>query len=404
VAERVKAHWGLDPEFAFLNHGSFGACPRPVLEVQAGLRERLERQPLRFFVRDLEGLLDAARATLAAFLGARPEGLAFVANATAGVNTFLRAFPLAPGDEVLTTSHEYNASRNALTAAAAAAGARVVVADVPFPTPSADAVVEAVLARLTPATRLLLVDHVTSQTGLVFPVERLVALARARGVETLVDGAHGPGMVPLALDRLGAAAYTGNLHKWVCAPKGAAFLHLREDWRPRVRPLVVSHGANSPRTDRERFRLEFDWTGTSDPTAALSVPAALAFMEGLLPGGWPALMAHNRARALAARALVAGRLGTPLPCPDALVGSMAAVLLPDTPGSPGWRSPLDLDWVQEALYHRHKVEVPVIPFPAAPRKHVRLSSQAYNTDGDFERLAEGLLAVLREGPPAAGAR
>jgi isopenicillin-N epimerase len=393
----VRRHWLLEPETTFLNHGSFGACPIPVLEAQTRLRERLERQPLRFLARDLEDLLDGARAALAAFVGARPEGLAFMPNATAGVNTFLRAFPLAPGDEVVTTTHEYNASRNALSAVAEAAGARVVVAEVPWPLPGPEAVVEAVLAKVGPRTRLCLVDHITSQTALVFPVERLVTELRARGVETLVDGAHGPGMVPLALERLGAAAYTGNLHKWVCAPKGAAFLHVREDWQPRVRPLAVSHGRNSPRTDRSRFRLEFDWTGTDDPSPALCVPEALRFMGSLLPGGWPALMAANREKALAARRRLAARLGTPLPCPDELVGSMACVVLPDTPGAPGWHSPLDLDWVQEALYHRFQVEVPVVPFPAPPRKHVRISAQLYNTAADYERLGDALEAVLRDG-------
>ncbi|MCI0574215.1 MAG: aminotransferase class V-fold PLP-dependent enzyme, partial [Myxococcaceae bacterium] len=359
-----RHHWLLETETTFLNHGSFGACPVPVLEAQTRLRERMERQPLRFLARELEALLDEARAVLADFVGARPEGLAFVPNASTGVNTFLRAFPLQPGDEVVTTTHEYNASRNALEVVAAAAGARVVVAEVPWPTPGPEAVLEAVLAKVTPRTRLCLVDHITSQTGLVFPVERLVAELRSRGVETLVDGAHGPGQVPLALERLGAAAYTGNCHKWVCAPKGAAFLHVREDWQTRVRPLVVSHGHNSPREDRSRFRLEFDWMGTGDPTSFLCVPEALRFVGGLLPGGWPAVMEHNRTLALRARRRLAERLGTPLPCPDSMVGSMAAVLLPDTAGEPGWQSPLDVDWVQEALDRRFKVEIPVVPFPA----------------------------------------
>ncbi|MCI0672393.1 MAG: aminotransferase class V-fold PLP-dependent enzyme [Myxococcaceae bacterium] len=389
-----RHHWLLETETTFLNHGSFGACPVPVLEAQTRLRERMERQPLRFLARELEALLDEARAVLADFVGARPEGLAFVPNASTGVNTFLRAFPLQPGDEVVTTTHEYNASRNALEVVAAAAGARVVVAEVPWPTPGPEAVLEAVLAKVTPRTRLCLVDHITSQTGLVFPVERLVAELRSRGVETLVDGAHGPGQVPLALERLGAAAYTGNCHKWVCAPKGAAFLHVREDWQARVRPLVVSHGHNSPREDRSRFRLEFDWMGTGDPTSFLCVPEALRFVGGLLPGGWPAVMEHNRTLALRARRRLAERLGTPLPCPDSMVGSMAAVLLPDTAGEPGWHSPLDVDWVQEALDRRFKVEIPVVPFPAPPRKHVRLSAQLYNSLRDYERLGDALEAVL----------
>ncbi len=282
-----SSHWGLDPEVRFLNHGSFGACPTAVLQRQSELRARMEAGPVRFLHREIEPLLDEARAALAAFLGADADDLAFVTNATTGVNTVLRSLRFAPGDELLTTNHEYNASRNALEYAASQWGAKVVVAKLPWPVPSADAVVDAVMAQVTPRTRLLLVDHVSSQTALVMPVARLISLLRERGVETLVDGAHAPGMLPLSLRSLGAGYYTGNCHKWLCAPKGAAFLHVRRDLQPALKPLVVSHGHNATRTDRSRFRLEFDWTGTHDPTAALCVPESLRVVGGLMPGGWP---------------------------------------------------------------------------------------------------------------------
>ena len=199
-------------------------------------------------------------------------------------------------------------------------------------------------------------------------------------------------MVPLAIDALGAAAYAGNCHKWLCAPKGAAFLSVREDWRERVRPLVVSHGWNTPRTDRSRFRLEFDWTGTHDPTPWLCVPEAIRFLGGLLPGGWPALLEHNRHTALAERARLAKRLGTALPCPDALVGSMACVLLPDRPS--GAATGPDADPLQIALWQDWRVEIPVTTFPAPPRTHVRLSAQLYNGAEDWARLGQALDALL----------
>ncbi|TSC32232.1 aminotransferase class V-fold PLP-dependent enzyme [Corallococcus sp. Z5C101001] len=391
----LRSHWGLDPQVVFLNHGSFGACPTAVLQHQSELRARLESEPVRFLGREVEALLDEARAALAAFVGADADDVAFVPNATTGVNTVLRGLRFQPGDELLTTDNEYNASKNALDVACAALGAKVVVAKLPWPVTSPEAVVDAVMAQVTPRTRLLLVDHITSQTALVLPLAELVRRLRERGVETLVDGAHGPGMVPLQLRELGAAYYTGNCHKWLCAPKGAAFLYVRRDLQPALKPLVVSHGHNSPRTDRSRFRLEFDWTGTHDPTPFLCIPTALRVIGGLVPGGWPEVMASNRAKVLAARKRLDARLGNAAPlCPESMVGSMACVALPDGfPERP--EPPLYLDPLHVRLFDAHHIEVPVTPWPRAPRRHLRLSAQLYNTPADYEALGDALEALLR---------
>ncbi|MBF2084257.1 aminotransferase class V-fold PLP-dependent enzyme [Thermoleptolyngbya sp. C42_A2020_037] len=376
--------WELDPAFTFLNHGSFGACPLAVQQNQQALRRQLEAQPVQFFGRSLEPLLDESRAVLAAFVGASPADLAFVPNATTGVNTVLRSLSFRPGDELLTTNHEYNASRNALDFVAQQSGATVVVADIPFPLTSPSQVVQSVLSRVSDRTRLLLIDHVTSQTALVLPISPLIQALANQGIDTLIDGAHAPGMVPLHLGELGAAYYTGNCHKWLCAPKGAAFLYVREDRRDRIRPLVISHGANSPRRDRSFFHLEFDWTGTGDPTPFLCVGAAIQHLAALLPGGWADIMAQNRALALWAREMLSQRLGLGLPCPDAMIGSMATLLLPEG----------DADSLYRVLVEDHAIEIPVIPWRGASNRLIRLSAQLYNTPADYDRLADVLALLL----------
>lgn len=390
------AIWPLDPDVVFLNHGSFGSCPRPVFEFQQQIRARLERQPVQFFVRDLEGLLDTARAVLAEFVGADADDLVFVPNATAGVNTVLRSLRFERGDELMVTDHEYNACRNALDFAAAQWGARVTVVAVPFPLASADDIVAAVMERVTPRTRLALLDHVTSQTGLVMPIQRLAEKLAERGVETLVDGAHAPGMMPLRLREIGAAYYTGNCHKWLCAPKGAGFLVVRRDRQALIRPLSISHGANSMRTERSRFQIEFGWTGTCDPSAWLSVPESLRWVGSLLPGGWPEVMRRNRALALAGRKVLCDALGIALPCPEELIGSLASIPIADAADDGTPASPLYADPLQDKLRLRHRIEVPIIPWPAPPKRLLRISAQLYNSLPQYRLLAEALKSEMKE--------
>ena len=381
-------YWDLEPGLDFLNHGSFGACPRPVLEAQAELRARLERQPLQFFARDLEPLLDEARAALGAFVGADPDDLALVPNATTGVNTVLRSLVLEPGDEIVTTDHVYNSCRNALRWQEER-GVKVLYARVPWPIAGPWQVIEPVMAALSERTRLLLIDHVTSPTGLVFPVGDLVRRLNERGIDTLVDGAHAPGMLPLDLRALGAAYYTGNCHKWLCTPKGSAFLHVRRDRQDRIRPIAHGHGLNSRRTDRSAFRLQHDWIATDDPTALLCIPAALKFLGSLLP--WPQLMARNHDLAVTGRRLLLEALRVPAPAPEFMLGSLAAVPLPDAEVQV---SREEIFWhpLQKQLLLRHRIEVPVMLFPAPPRQLVRIAAQLYNSEEQFQRLGAALRA------------
>lgn len=381
-----RSLWSIAPTITFLNHGSFGACPIAVQQEQQAWRDQLERDPMRFFVSDYEALIDRSREAIAAFVDANPADLVFVPNATAGVNAVLRSIDLRPGDELLTTSHEYNASRNALDFVAERAGAIVVVADIPFPIESSDQVVESVLAKVTDKTRLLLIDHVTSQTGLVLPIEPIISKLAAQGIETLVDGAHAPGMLPLNLKNLGATYYTGNIHKWMSAPKSAAFLVVDRARQAQIRPLAISHGANSLRQDRSRFQLEFDWTGTADPSAVLSIPKAIDYLGSLLPGGWPELMQHNRKLAIAARNLLCDALQISPPCPKEMLGAMAVITLPNG----------NCESLYRKLVDRFSIQVQLQAWPHSPQRILRISAQLYNQIGDYDYLANALQELLIE--------
>jgi isopenicillin-N epimerase len=386
VPPDFRSLWSLDPAVTYLNHGSFGACPSAVLAAQSALRLEMEREPVGFLAVTFQRRLNAAREALAAFVGADPADLAFVANATAGCNAVLRSLSFKPGDELLTTTHTYAACRKAIDYVAALSGASVVLATLPFPLRGEQEIIEAVLGRVSPRTRLAVLDHVTSPTALILPVARLVAELRERGIETLVDGAHAPGMVPLALSELGAAYYTGNAHKWLCAPKGAAFLHVRRDRQSGLHPVAISHGYGCG------FQAEFDWTGTFDPTPWLCIPEAIRYMGDLLPGGWPELMARNRGLALQARDLLCAALGVDRPAPDDLLGAMASIPLPPAdPGSPAAR--LDHDALGEWFRDRG-VRTWLYPHPVSL---LRLSAQLYNNVDQYRQLAALLAQALHAG-------
>ena len=385
----------LDPNVTFLNHGSFGSCPLAVLEHQQEIRNRIERQPVHFYQRELEPLLDEARASLAAFVGCPSEDLVYVTNATEGINTVLHSLEFNPGDELLVSNHEYNACRNAIHFAAERNGANVKTIQIPFPIESEQEVVDAVMREVTSNTRLLLIDHVTSQTGMILPIRRIIDQLADRSIDTLVDGAHAPGMLPLNIDSLGATYYTGNCHKWICAPKAAAFLYTRSDKRDSIRPLTISHGANSPRTDRTRFLLEFGWKGTRDQSAALTLPYCIEYMDSLISGGWSAIMEYNRKLALAGRAAIQQELWIEPPCPDEMIGSLASIPLPDSKLEEPYHSLRYLDYWQKPLIEKHHIEVPVITWPSHPKRVVRISAQVYNSLSQYKKLGK-VLKKLKE--------
>jgi len=407
-------HWDLDPSTVFLNHGSFGACPRVVLEAQNEWRRRMEADPVRFFVREVAPGLDTARAALAPIIGADPADLALIPNATTAVATVLDNLDLNPGDEILVNTHEYNACVANCRRAASRAGARVVTVDLPWPVSDEQQVADAILEGVTDRTRLVLLSLVTSNSAMRMPVERLAPELHARGIDILLDAAHGPGCVPMDLATLGVAYATGNAHKWLCAPKGSAFLYVREDRRTRgggFRPLVLSNGAFgdldalASARDRSVFHLEFDYCGTSDVTPALTLPTAIDTLAGLLPGGLDAVMARNHALALEGRNLLCKALGTTPPVPDRMLGPMSTVMLPPHPADVHQRVMQTPSLNNDPLWERLQehwgiqpqvVSVPYLPGSAEPRSRraVRISPQLYNCPAQYAYLGEALRAEL----------
>ena len=369
------------------------------MAVQQRLRERLERRPLDFIVRELEGLLDRAREELSAFVGAEAQDIAFVPNVTMGVNAILRSLQFHPEDELLLTNHAYTAIRNSLHFIVQRTGAKLVVAEIPFPLASPQQIADAVLAAVSPRTRLVVLDHITSQTGLIFPLESLLRDLNALGIDTLVDGAHAPGMLPLQLSALNPTYYIGSCHKWLCAPKGAAFLFVQRQRQSAIRPPALSSTATpglpatgDSATGRSRFWLEFDWLGTDDPTAYLCVPEAIRWLGSQLPGGWAELRERNHTTAVMARQLLCAALQIPLPCPDDVIGAMAAVPLPADPldGSAALQN-LSL---QDLLWQQFGIEAKVVPWPQPPGRLLRVSAQLYNQQQDYEQLAAALLQIF----------
>jgi isopenicillin-N epimerase len=375
--------WALDPSLAYLNHGGFGAAPVCVRADQQSWRDALERNPHGFLIHELPGLLAGVRAQVAEFLRADQDGVAFVDNATTGMQTVIAGTRLSAGDEILATDHGYPAVLAQLRQLAGAAGAALRIAPVPLPAGGREAVAAAVLSRLTARTRLVVVDHIASCSGLVFPVEDIAAECRRQGVPVLVDGAHATGQLPVDLDRLGADFWIGNLHKWVCAPKASAVLHAAPQWRDTLRPLVTSHGA------ADGYLSSFDWTGTRDPSALLAVPAALAFFG---EAGWQAVRHRNNELAERGASLVAERIGTCPPEASGLAAAMRLVPLPQPLAEADARA------LELRLLRDFGIVVPVTSHGG--RQWLRVSAQLYNAPGDYERLADALCECGLAAQPA----
>ncbi|MCE7972431.1 MAG: aminotransferase class V-fold PLP-dependent enzyme [Leptolyngbya sp. PLA2] len=383
-------HWMLDPDVVFLNHGSYGACPVPVLETQRRYRDMMEREPVRFFMLQQEGLMDLAREAVASLVNCDMEGIGFAPNVTQAVASVIELSGLGEGDEALANDHEYSACLSTFQRYARRTGARLVKATVPFPTAGEDEVFDAIMSRVTDRTRLALISHITSPTAMVFPVARLTAALKARGVEVLIDGAHAPGQVPVDVAAIAPTYYTANLHKWPSCPKGTAFLWVAPVRREGFEPLALSSRAHLNRPDRDRFRCLFDYVGTDDYTGFAAVPDSMRFMASL-EGSWDALMARNHALALAGRRVLCESLGTEPAVPEHMLGAMATVVVPGVGLPSGGTAPGRYeDPLQERLVERHGIQVPVWSLPSAGLRLLRISAQAYNSIEQYEYLADAL--------------
>jgi isopenicillin-N epimerase len=381
----MLSHWALDPAVLYLNHGTVGVAPRRVLAAQQAIRDEMERGPSQFLLREVSGLAGRARSAptrmrvaadaVARFVGAKGDDLVFVDNATTGVNAILRSFPLESGDEILLTDHNYGAIGRAAAFVGRERGVTIRTVMVPYPSFDRDRLVDAISKAIGRHTRLAVIDHIVSESALVFPIAEIAAVCRARGVALVVDGAHVPGVLPLDVPAIGADWYVANLHKWAHAPRSCGFLWAHPSRQASLHPAVISWGFDLG------FRAEFDWVGTRDPSAWLAAPEGIAFLHEL---GFDSVRRHNHDLAVQAARLLADRWATRFEIEDQDIGFMATVPLPDRCGT----TADDAAGLRDRLLFDHGIEVQV--HAGHGRLWARISTQVYNELSDYERLADAV--------------
>ena len=372
----------LDPEVIFLNHGSFGACPKPVFEVYQNWQRELERQPVEFLGRRITELLADARTRLAAYLSIESDEVVFFSNPTTAINMVARSLDLHPDNEILASDHEYGALDRTWRFICRQTGAKYIQQPISLPITSQEDVIKTFWQGVSKQTRVIFISHITSPTALVFPVEEICHRARTAGILTIVDGAHAPGQIQLDLDTIGADFYAGACHKWLCAPKGAGFLFARRSAQSRLAPLVVSWGYESVKPSPSQFIDYHEWQGTRDLSAFLSVPAAIEFQA---QHDWPSVRRRCHALASLTRTRINSLTGLPAICPDSpeWYGQMFAALLP-----PG----VDTDELKVRFYNEYRIEVPLHRWNTHPL--IRVSIQAYNNQADTDALLIALSELL----------
>lgn len=384
----LKNLWSLDEEYIFLNHGSYGACPKIILAEQQDWHLRLEKQPAKFYKREYLPLASEVRSQVEQFFNATNYEMAFVQNATTAVNTVLKNLVLPPGSEIICGEFTYGACLNALKYYCELKRVKLVLVPVPFPPESNTQIVDAYKEKITAKTKLAFLDHVSSPLGLIYPLKDLLALMQKKGVFTLVDGAHAPGMLPLDLEKLAADAYVGNFHKWMCAPKSIAFLALKNKGShalltKNLRGLVIGHGSSHLESKNSLLLQDTEWPGTLDPSPLLCLPKVLSYFPEVV-GSWNEVYKHNHMLLMKAYELICDSLQVEKSCPKSMLGAMAAIPLPQ--GRPYDGS---IDPLQDLLFQKEKIEVPIFELRHGER-YIRISAQLYNSYEQYEKLLKAL--------------
>jgi len=393
---KLVKHWLLDKSVTFLNHGSFGACPTPILEKQSEYRKQLESEPLRFMMRECDALLAKSKNKLSAFVNCNPGDLVFINNATSGVNTVLKSLNFKSGSEILITNHIYPACKNTIKKIAKEKNLTIKEIKIPLPVFNSSNITDKIINGVNSKTAIVLIDHISSIPGIRFPVEGIVNELNSRNIDVLVDGAHAPGMVPLNLNKLNAPYYTGNCHKWICSPKGSAFLFVREDKQKLIKPLVTSRLYGEVKTTLSEMQYNFSWQGTFDPTPYICIADAIDFMGSLFPGGWKELMKHNHELALSAGKKICNEFEIEFPYLDDLIaGLMGIPFFKDKKLSKRKLSLHDYSPLQDDLFYNYNIEVVVNYWEKAPQRILRISPQVYNDISQYEYLIYALKKVKR---------
>ncbi len=388
-----ESHWNHNKNTVFLNHGSFGSCPVKILDKQNQIKIETEHDPVKALTEDFETAINQNKAALSTFTGCNANDLVLIKNTTMGVNTLLHSLSFEEGDEILTHSHAYGACLNVLKYYAERNKCKLIIADIPFPIADEDEISRPILNAVTVKTKLVLLDHVTSATGIIFPVEKLTRLLEAKGIEVLIDGAHAPGMIDLNISSIGASYYTGNCHKWICSPRGSALLHVRKDKQHKIRPLQISHYHDVHEGTDRHWSAQFIWPGTDDYSSYFLIRDSIAYMENIL-GSWEALRKNNRDLCLEARKIICEKLGIEIPTPEHLIGHLASIPVKNNPETPSRFFNMVVP-LKKRLMEEYKIQVPVFYFHNKnPKLLLRISTQAYNSREQYEYLAASMKKLL----------